>query len=221
MISRFFRLVCVTALLLAAAALTHAENRFSFGVKGGVAVAKQSWSYSDILSFENNFKLGLAGGVIAEYKLAPRIALRGEALLVQKGFKKAIWTLRYSGEPLLESYKYRVDYLALNLLPKAQAPFGTYLLAGPRLDLRLGDGTNLNDPLLDSIETNYSNSIFGLTFGLGHEFRTGTRAVIFLEGQYYLDLGEVASREDFGPDFDGTLESVKNRAFALFAGVRF
>lgn len=219
MYTRHIRLVSVIVLLLAATTCVQAERRLSFGVKGGLAFAKQSWSYSNNFAFDNKLKPGFSGGLIAEYKVTPRLSLRGDAFYIRKGFKSTYTALTYTGPGDVVTYRYHVDYAAINFLAQIHGPVGLYAQVGPRIDFRLSKSSDYSWPLLDSVETLSGKTIFGLTFGLGRQFRVLPEIRFLVEAQYFLDFGHVVKREDFGPAYSGTLESVRNQSFVLSVGL--
>jgi len=193
------------------------------GVKIGLAFAKQDWSYSDqVFKFDNSYRQGLGLGVFIEQPLIPSFAVRAEGMLVQKGFKVNVIQTDYNGQPIPRTtdLKYRIDYFTLDLLGKASFPSGTYVLAGPRLDLKLGKKASAANILSQELEDKFSSTIFGWTLGLGQSLTLTPKIGLFVEGQYYLDQGKLYDKSNNGTA-TGPLETIKNKSFALFAGIRF
>jgi hypothetical protein len=197
---------------------TPAQAR-GLGAKVGFAFANQSYDYTnDAMEFDSDYRTGLAIGLFKDLALAPSLALRGEALYIQKGFKISALATDYEGNPLTKDFQYRMDYLSFSLMAKATMPSGTYLIGGPRLDLKLGtedDGLILND-----LEDKFETTVFGLSLGVGQELTFIPQFGLFIEGMYHLDLAKLYERAGTVAE-DGALESVKNKTFTLSAGVKF
>ena len=223
MISRVFRQLSVTALLLAVAAAANADNRFSPGFKGGLTIANQSYSYADPgIQFGGDWRLGLAAGLSVERACFSFLSVRMEILYVEKGFKQSFMRTDEFGNILgtLDMHS-RLNDLAFNLLAKGSTPSRSYILVGPRLDIKLSSSNDFINSFFDEIEGKYAETVFGLTFGLGQELRLAPHAMLFIEGQYHVDLGKLYDYTAKGYDKITTLETVRNKAFTLFAGVRF
>mgnify|MGYP001150914725 CR=1 FL=1 len=194
------------------------------GIKTGLAFAKQDYSYADPnLEFDNSYRKGFSVGVFIEQSLVPSLAVRAEGLFVRKGFKVNVLRVDYTGEPIPQTTDllYGLDYITLNLLGKLSLPTRTYLLAGPRLDERLNSGRDEANIVPSELEDKFSSTTFGWPFGIGQEVPLATTLALFIEGQLYVDQGYLYEHAVQGTDKIGTLASIRNKAFALFAGVRF
>ena len=193
------------------------------GAKIGLAFAKQNYSYAvPDLKLDNSYRQGLGFGVFIEQPLIPSLAVRAEGMFVQKGFKVNVLQTDYNGSPIPRTtdLKYRIDYFALDLLGKASFPSGTYLMAGPRLDLKLSTKQSAASFLPQELEDKFSSTIFGWTLGVGQSLTLTPKIGLFVEGQYYLDQGKLYDKSDNGIT-SGSLETIKNKAFAFYAGIRF
>ncbi len=191
------------------------------GAKVGFAFANQAYNYSEgDIKFDSDYRTGLAIGLFKDLALAPSLALRGEALYIQKGFKISALATDPEGNPLPQTrdYKYRMDYLSFSVMAKATLPSGTYLIGGPRLDLKLG--TADDDLIPDELEDKFESTVFGLSLGVGQELTFIPQFGLFIEGMYHLDLAKLYERTGTASE-DGALESVKNKAFTLSAGIKF
>jgi hypothetical protein len=222
-LSGFVRLAGVIAAALAVAAAANADNRFSPGFKGGLTIANQSYSYADpSIRFGADWRLGLAAGLSVERACYSFLSVRMEILYVEKGFKQSFLRTDEFGNILGTLHlNARLNDLALNLLAKASTRSCSYILVGPRLDIRLSSSNDFINSYFDEIESKYAETVFGLTFGLGQELRITPRAIVFFEGQYHVDIGKLYDYTARGYDKITTLEIIRNKAFALFAGVRF
>jgi hypothetical protein len=212
------------AILLVAAAAVSAASPISFGAKAGISFAKDSWTYGDPgFNVDHEWLSGLAGGVLVERSIVPYFSAQLELLVVQKGFKDRLYRTTDENPDVIGSFDvhYRLNMLSLNLLGKAVLPSRTYVLAGPRLDFKLSSSHDLSDEAYDNLEKQFKRTVIGLTFGLGQEFRLGPLMAVFVDGQYYLDFGKLYDLKLQGEVKIGQLTSIRNQAFALYAGVRF
>lgn len=216
-----YRAVIIVAVCLMLAGAQNAAA-VSIGAKIGLSFAKQDYKYaSPRPEFDTDTRIGPAAGIFAEQPLLPYLSLRAEALYIQKGFKTDLPFFTDLDESFTKTVYYRLDYLSLNALAKASLPTHTYLIAGPRLDVRLGIHDDALDIIPSRMEDEYSSTIFGATFGIGQEAKLAAVGVIFIEGQYYLDFGNLYDHELTADDKIGTLTAMENRAFSVFVGLRF
>ena len=202
---------------------TEQASASGLGVKVGMAFAKQDYTYSDpTFQFENSYRKGLSAGLFIEQPLAPVLSLRAEGMFVTKGFKVSVLQTDPDGAPVPRTvdYEYGIDYLSMGFLGKASLPTGTYVMAGPRLDVRLNTEDNRVQLMPQELEDRFASTIFGWTLGVGQSFSMTPGAGFFVEGQLYLDQDEVYDRSSNGI-VTGSLKTIKNKSFGLFAGVRF
>jgi hypothetical protein len=216
-----YRIVIITAVFLTLAG-AHYASAVGIGAKIGLSFARQDFKYaSSVFTLDTDTRLGPAAGVFAERSILSYLSLRAEALYIQKGFKIDLTVYSYSGESSAKTLHYRLDYLSINALAKASLPSHTYLVAGPRLDVRLGIHDDMPDIVPHEIEDKYKATVFGATFGIGQEINLAAIGAIFIEGQYYLDFGNVYDYEPRGDSKIGTLTAIENQAFAVLVGLRF
>ena len=81
-------------------------------------------------------------------------------------------------------------------------------------------GTADDDLIPDELEDKFETTVFGLSLGVGQELTFVPQFGLFIEGMYHLDLAKLYERTGTAAE-DGELESVKNKAFSLSAGIRF
>lgn len=200
-----------------------ARAQFYIGAKAGIALADQKFEYSGVqFDREIGLRTGIGIGLFVDHPLAPRLGFRLEADYLQKGYKEEFTLTDEFGDIVgTDTYHARVDMLSLNLLARASLPSGTYALAGPRIDIKLGESDDFpGGAIPQELEDKYKSTIAGLTFGLGQEFKLLQKGSVFLEAQYHLDLGKLYD-EPPDPDETFSLTSIENRSFAIFAGIRF
>lgn len=217
----------IAAITLSALALTFAAGERAtasgLGVKVGIAFAKQNYNYSNSdFRFENDYRKSLSVGLFIEQPIAPVLAVRAEGMFITKGFKVSVLQTDYNGAPIPRTadYEYGIDYLSIDFVGKATLPTGTYVMAGPRLDVKLNTEENNVQLLPTDLEDRFRSTIFGWTLGVGQSFGTPTGVGFFVEGQLFLDQDELYDRSNNGIA-SGSLETIKNKSFGLFAGVRF
>ena len=217
----------VAAILISALAITFVTSdravASGLGVKVGMAFAKQDYSYSNAsFQFDNDYRRGLSAGLFIEQPIVPVLSVRAEGMFITKGFKVSVLQTDYNGTPIPRTadYEYGIDYLSLDFVGKASLPTGTYVMAGPRLDVKLNTEDNNVQLLPTDLEDRFRSTIFGWTLGVGQSFGTPTGVGFFVEGQLFLDQDELYDRSNGGIT-TGSLTTIKNKSFALFAGLRF
>jgi hypothetical protein len=215
--------VGLAAILPVLIAVSATAGPFNFGAKAGLSFAEQTWTYGDPgFKTEMDWRSGFAGGVMAELPIAPYLSARFEVLVVQKGYKQTqVRTDEFANVLGTFDVRARINDLTINALAKGELPGGTYFLAGPRIDFKLGTGISPGDAVFEKLSAEFTTPVVGLTFGLGQELRVMPSVTPFVEGQYYLDIGKLYHHTLQGYDKVGTLESIKNRSLAFYVGVKF
>jgi hypothetical protein len=148
---------------------TMGEN-FHYGVKTGVTLTNQDFDYTEFGSLDLDTRIGWDFGVFAEWGLVPAVSMVNELHYIQKGHVTKVVVPGYSRVPTGMSYvsfSSRVDYLSLSLLAKISLPFGrakTYLFAGPRFDVKIGQDATLG---MENVYDEFKSSIWGGTVGIG------------------------------------------------------
>jgi len=193
------------------------EGVFGFGGKVGVSFAATDYKYDLSLTedMSRDWRSGFMVGAIFEYKFLPFASLRPEFAYVQKGSKFDI-------EETTEAYpegtgnyiemSERIDYLSLQLLGKVRVPGPgphPYLLAGPRLDVKLKEST---DVYFSSAFDQAKSTVFGGTFGAGFAIPVSPLTNVIVEFEYYLDFGDAVNE---------TAVTVTNKSLSVAAGVTF
>lgn len=214
--NRFARIALPVALLVAAPLQLHAQN--VIGIKGGLNVSDVS---TDDPMFEElaDSKTGFVGGAFFNLPLGSTFALQPEALYSQQGFKGT--DPEFSEAEL----QFKVDYIQIPVLVKAQFPTGSIrpaVYAGPVVSFE--SSCNLGATVsgvsaeadCDSPEADVGDrksTDFGAAFGGNLDWFVGPVVVTF-DVRYLLGLTNL--NDD--PDSD---ESAKNRVWQFMAGVGF
>lgn len=204
----------VLAFVLTTAGGALADRPGKFGVKAGIVVADESYEYSpnpDNLNADPNSRTGLSLGVFFEYPLIARLSVRPGVEYVQKGAEITVRETTYDYPHGLgtRDIKDRIDYLSIPVLASIGFPVGggaTYILAGPRLDFKVSSDMEL------LVDADFKSTVFGLTFGLGHELPVKNLGLAFAEFNYHHDLGNA---------YEQGILTVKNKSFSVMAGMKF
>jgi hypothetical protein len=187
-IARIFTLAVF--MLTAAASVATADS----GIKFGPTFAKFS---SDSLDFKN--RTGIHGGIFFGGNRSGVLGLQGEINWIRR---------RTATE--LTNQTIRIDYLQVPVLLRLNAGtdsangFAVYGIAGPAVDIKIGDeieGVTLDD--------GFEGADVSLVFGAGVEI-----ARIIVEGRFEKGLRRVNKNFIDGSD-------IKKQAFTILFGVRF
>jgi hypothetical protein len=164
--------------------------------------------------------MGLNLSLQVEHSLTPFTAVRVDAGYLQKGFDEDLRIVTQKGDlQEISAVKSRINVLSLSLLFKGQLPIGTYFVAGPRADFKLGVSHDMKMYYSEIITPGLKSTVYGLTVGAGQEFPLTALGVLFFEAQYLYDLSDEYSTSA-DPAEVGTLTSINNRAFAFLIGIR-
>lgn len=220
---KLFSLILAITLLFA---VTAAAADISFGLKAGLALSNQDFEYQTDLGNDFDNRLGFQGGAFTEIALSPNLSLQADVQYIPAGFKiKFEETTPDSpeGTGKILTVKPRIDYISIPLLVKAGLPSGEikpYLLAGPRVNIKVGANQSLMAPLYDYIK----DVSFGLTVGAGTEVRVSPKVALMFEFTYNPDFTNIFKADEFASIFlrpTPTLESIKNRTISIQVGMRF
>jgi len=209
-------------LLVVGSSNTRAGMHPQFGVKAGIALADQTWKYSNFLgTVARDTRTGLVVGAFADLSLGPILHLQPEALYVQKGdaVEVPITSPSFPDPVGTRTLRDRIDYLSLVAPVKLQATrglLGFYLIGGPRLDLKLSTRSDIDGPDINAILDSYKSSVAGLTVGAGVQRSFGTFGPVLLEARYDYDLSDAAKHVGS----EATLV-IDNKEFSILVGLIF
>ncbi len=185
------------------------SRSLSYGIKGGLALSNQSFDYTEIGDPDFDSYMGFEVGLFAELPLISKASATAGLSYTQRGLKVKSLATAYAGRPVTVESRSHLDYLSLWAALKVHLVIGsgrTYLLAGPRLDMKVGSKGAFSD-LYDE----FSSSVFGGTVGLGQEYSVRVLTLL-LEVTYSMDFSDAYASPEL---------TVKNRSFGFLAGVRF
>ena len=187
-------LLAVSTLLVASPAQAQQGSGVGFGVKGG-------WLYSSFSEANDDFdnNAGWTAGVFFGGNRDGVLGLQGEVLYAKKGAKE--------GDSAVDLHYLEIPILARLNLGSSNRNTGAllYAIGGPVLDVRLKaeqDSFNVKD--------NYESTDVGVIAGAGVEISR-----FLLEARYNWGLRNIL-KSGGGPTTE-----LKNRSFAVLAGLRF
>jgi Outer membrane protein beta-barrel domain len=204
------------------------QAQFSIGVRGGIINA--SFNYSELAAGQSSSeRLGLIGGLLAEFRINEGFAIQPEVNYVQRGDKKtSVFTLPFISN-IETTNEVRINYLEIPVMLKGGFKVGPArldLLAGPSLSLAMS-GTDKTKIVTTNLITNttsedsYTNDLdfeqdiqksdvnlqggAMLSFALG-----GSR--FFVDGRYIYGLTNLSKTDEV---------EITNRGISLTAGLFF
>jgi hypothetical protein len=200
--------VLLLVLVVFAAAPQVLSRSLSYGIKGGLALSNQNFDYTAIGDPDFDNYMGFEVGLFAELPLISKASAMAGLNYTQRGLKVKALATGYAGRLYTVESRSHLDYLSLWAALKVHLALGsgrTYLLAGPRLDMKIGSHGELSD-----LYDDFSGSVFGGTIGLGQEY---SAKVVTL-------LLEITYSIDFSDAYESAELTVKNRSFGFLVGVR-
>jgi len=210
----------IVYLLLAASVLpasqSNAQLLRSLGAKVAVTSASQKfdYAYSPFPGFRQDKKrrTGVNAAIFAEWLNTPFISIVTQLEYAQRGFTETIAPVASSpGIAVMDTRDNRVDYLSLPILLKASLSLGVfspYVIVGPRLDKYLGYHDNFIVP--NSINEEFTKTLWGGSAGIGLELRTLLPVSLSIEFRY---------NADFADSYKDYLLRVRNDAYDFWLGV--
>lgn len=193
--------IILLALLLTLGSSAQAFAQITSGARAGVSFAKVTFEPGGAVSADSH--LGPTGGVFMTLPLPGPIAVQPEVLYVAKGTSLDLGGIASA---------YVVDYLEVPLLARYELPRGLYVAAGPSVAYRLRarhriefDGSTEAVDLADAVKT----VDLGIVGALGLQV-----------GRWVADARYTHGLADIDADTTDDVR-MKNRAFAVTAGIRF
>lgn len=192
---------------MATNAQTLYKSHVHIGVKGGATMSSMSFSPSVEQSMVN----GVIGGFSFRYAEERHVGLIAELNITQRGWCEAF----EEGEPF--EYSRKLTYLQIPLMTHiffGGQRFKGFINLGPEVSYLIGnsvkanfDYTNvasvLNFPTENRMTEQLSMEVknkfdYGITAGLGMEYKLSRKHSISLEGRYYFGLGNIfpSSKKD-------------------------
>jgi outer membrane protein with beta-barrel domain len=203
---------CVTAAIVLAASVSHAQT-VQAGVKVGIDFSSlpNAGQVIDqvvkIASTETSSKTGVVLGGFVTFPIRDRLAFQPELSFVMKGVKlnegsagTVTTSLNYLEFPMLLRYALALDKQT------------GYVLVGPTFGVKASTSAKLDGP---SQSTDYNIDPAIRTFDAGLAFAGGIEY-----GKFLFEVRYTQGLTDVGTDVYPHADSVKNRVFAIQAGIR-
>jgi hypothetical protein len=197
---------------------SNAQLLKNYGLRIAYMSASQSFNYPNPpwpgFGPDLSRRIGIGGGVFAEWLNVPFVSIVTELDYVQRGMGQLVYITENDPTPVRsEIRKNRLDYLSVPLFVKGSVSAGIlslYVLIGPRIDFLLA----YRDEFIigKSIYEDFKKSIWGGTAGVGLEIEDMLPVSVLLEFRYDVD---------FVDSYDTDLLKVSNNAFAVWLGVAF
>jgi hypothetical protein len=209
------KIAWVFAAVLAAASISAAEVKFSYGLKAGIMSANMVTSGADV---EWSAVWRPAGGVFVNIPLGEWFSIQPELIYGSKGAKYSL-----TDGTTIFTATVAAPYIDLPVLLKMTLPTGSKdgvrpcLFAGPSLGFKIGDGKmktdityggqsqTTEDPL-----TGLKGTDFGLVLGAGLEVPLGATRLTF-------DLRWATSLSTISNETDDT----RNKVWTFLLGIAF
>jgi len=211
------RSIAITLVLSAGCLVLYGQIPASFGLKGGIALANQSYRIIPIdYELETEAVIGPALALFVETFKGSHFSFQVDVGYVVKGSSTTTESVTVNhldndrivvnvGESTSSKFAY------LTVVPLARYRWDLermtpYLLLGPRVDFQVKYETDSKYPL----ELEYG-TILGLTFGAGLEFELQNLG-LFMELQFLPDLSPVSNKEPL---------LINNNMLSLTLGIRW
>jgi opacity protein-like surface antigen len=203
----------IACLLLAAAIMASAVSglfaaEWSFGLKGGLDLAKLSGDIEDF-----GWKMGASGGAFFRWPIGSIFAVQPEVLIAMKGAKETGELLDIPFERFV-----KLTYLEIPLLVKACMPargnIRPNLYAGPAVGFKLGARIRVEAmgyAIEDDVEDVRSTD-FGFIGGAGLDYRLNSHYLL-VDVRYEAGLATI--------DDSSEKRDVSNNAITFMAGFGF
>jgi hypothetical protein len=192
------------ALLLLAACLpnfpSYGSEPADWGIKAGVSVSNQSYHYKTT-EIERHFNsyTGLSVDIFGNTLQSDHLSMAGQLSYVQKGCAEELPSA-YADPSSPQGYadggkmifQNRIDYISVAVLGKIRVDLNAvkpYLFFGPRYDIPFKT-KSISTSIYDHLKNNW-----GLSVGIGAEFRFFWPDRMLVEFQYSPDLDEIYETE--------------------------
>jgi hypothetical protein len=144
----------------------------AYGLKLGAVAANQTWDYSIYHHLPTINRWGVDVGVYMEWLNMAILSLSTELHFAERGMREQLVesTPAYpEGTGRRMTFDNELDYLSLPILVKARyelEPLEAYILAGPRIDVKLSSRQSWN-----TVYDRFRDVSYGATLGVGLSFQ--------------------------------------------------
>lgn len=199
--------VIIGVVALSINAQTLYKSHVHIGVRGGATMSSMSFSPSVEQSMVN----GVTGGFTFRYAEERHVGLVAEFNIAQRGWKESF----DEGEPF--EYSRKLTYLQIPVMTHiffGSQRFKGFINLGPEVSYLIGNSVNANfdynnvetvtdfpttNRMTEQLSMDVKNKFdYGITAGLGMEYKLNRKHSISLEGRYYFGLGNIfpSSKKD-------------------------
>jgi hypothetical protein len=212
-----WRKLSIAFIFLTGSLILHGQNPASFGLKGGIGLANQSYRITPIdYELETNPLPGPVIALFTESFKGRHFSFQFDVAYASKGHStttKSVTVDHLDNDRITvnkgNAAKSRFHYLSL--VPLARYRFDLerltpYFILGPRVDFLLNYGTESEYPL-----ESQNHTLVGLSAGGGVEFPMGNLG-LFAELQFLPDLSPVSNKEPL---------LINNNMLSLSLGIRW
>ncbi|MCM1517691.1 MAG: PorT family protein [Pseudoflavonifractor sp.] len=200
------RLCLVTVALIVAmltpltsSAQKHYQSNFSIGAKAGATISRMEFSPS----VKQSMVTGFIGGLMCRYMEEKHFGVIAELNIEQRGWKE-----NFEGQSF--TYERRLTYLQIPLMTHiyfGSRKFKGFVNLGPEIGFMIADGIKSNfdyrhpasvpgfpmaNRMTEQMSMEVSNKFdYGISAGLGIEYKPVRRHSVTLEGRFYYGLGNI------------------------------
>ncbi|MCM1311019.1 MAG: PorT family protein [Bacteroides sp.] len=216
----------IALLALSAGAQRMYSPDFALGIRGGATLSNMAWQPS----VRQSMTPGVTFGITARYTEEKYFGLVADLNITQRG-----WAEKYPDNPEF-SYRRQFTYIQLPVMTHiyfGSAKFRGFVNIGPSIGYMLQDKITANfdyqnvasvqgypsgrrtEQLTEPV---YRKLDYGITGGIGMEFRAKRKHSFMLEGRYYFGIGNVFSSnrgDTFGASRPNSIEITAAYMFRL------
>lgn len=207
------KLIIIIAVTLMAAS-ANAQLYKSFGIKGGISIAKQVGTLGDYDVTNTLYKTGITLGIFKEFSLIQNLKAQVGINYVKKGTISQV--IPYSSPETTVNYVLNINFITTEVYAKydfLSSNIKPYALAGLRLDFYVSQNNYIENGEEVSPRTNSitNNKIFGTSLGAGIEYQATKLFSVFLEGTYNPDF----------TDIHDEISQMHGQSFDIRTGIKF
>ncbi len=199
---------------------TNAQVIRSVGIKSGISLSKQTWTYKIIdKKLKKDNRIGLNLALNFEWFNNDYFTLITDIGYIQKGCKEEIMmtTVDNPESGPLKTFDTRFDYLYFSPQLKFRKEFARivpYVFVGPRIDYQLSYKSDFDYSV---IENNFEKIILGLNYGLGVEYLIKGIG-LNVEFHHFYDFTDIMNTDQTQTNTGG---KIKNNALTINLGIKY
>lgn len=190
----------LTSLLALVFGFTYSQNT-QFGIKGGMNVATQTSTESELVDLKTSSLIGFHIGGFVEFKLSDKFSVQPELLYSAQGGKYSV-VLRQTNDPDLNTNAEVVtnlSYINIPVMFKYYVIEKLSLEAGPQIGILISSKEKITQPgsSYSSNNDNFEPIDFGLNLGAGYDITENISAgVRYNLGFYDVEKGDIETKNN-------------------------